>query len=56
MKKIRYSVRYFENDSSYSKTVGFKMRVLPRRQALRVCRRLKRAGVQAIAAPMSVAL
>lgn len=49
-----YSVRIFAGNA-YSKPVGFKMRLLDRRKAMRVCRRLKRAGLTAVAAPVSIA-
>lgn len=51
-----YSVRYFgRKGSCYSSAVGFKGRLIERAKALRIVRRLKAAGIDAIAAPMSVA-
>ena len=55
MKTIKlYNVRFYR-DMEFSKTVGFKGRLLERSQALRVVKRLKRRGVEAFAAPMKVA-
>lgn len=50
-----YDVRYFgAKGSVYSRSVGLKGRLLERHAALRVVRRLKRSGVDAIAAPMLI--
>lgn len=50
-----YSVRYFgRKGSCYSNTVGFKGRLMERTKALRIVRRLKASGVDAIAAPLTV--
>lgn len=52
-----YSVRYFgRKGSCYSTAVGFKGRLLERSKALRIVRRLKASGVDAVAAPMSLSM
>ena len=51
-----YQVRYFgKKGSVYSTGVGFKCRLLDRARALRLVRRLKLSGVDAIASPVRVA-
>lgn len=54
LKKL-YSVRYYANATSYSKAVGFKHRLMPRDNALRIARFLKARGVHAYVHPMMVA-
>lgn len=50
-----YSVRYYGyKGSCFSKVVGFKGRLMERAKALRIVRRLKASGVDAIAAPLTV--
>lgn len=50
-----YSVRYFGwKGSVYSRPVGHKMHLLSRANALRVVRRLKASGIDAIASPMLI--
>ena len=51
-----YSVRFFGHKGScYSKPVGFKQRLIERSKALRIVRRLKAAGVDAVASQVAVA-
>lgn len=51
-----YSVAYFGKKSScYSHPVGFKSRLLERAKALRVVKRLKKCGVDAVANPVQIA-
>lgn len=45
-----YSVAYFgKKGSCYSRPVGFKSRLLERAKALRIVKRLKASGVDAVA-------
>lgn len=54
MKKQKlYDIRFYEGNE-YSRTVGFKGRLIEYNKARRIVARLKRAGVQAIAAPVTV--
>lgn len=56
--KTRYEIRRIEINSatSYgSKSIGFKGKLFPRSQALKIAKRLKKAGVDAYIAPWRVA-
>lgn len=55
MRKM-YEVRYYPNDLGYSRSVGFKERLLPRAKALRVVKFLKKRGIHAFIAPLNVAV
>lgn len=51
-----YQVRHYSDmgpaTHSYSRGVGFKGRLLPRSVAVRIAKRLRRAGVDAVTAPV----
>jgi len=50
----RYSVRFYPTKTSYSKAVGFKHKLIERKKALAVVKRLKKSGVDAFAEPMEI--
>jgi hypothetical protein len=53
--KTLYSVRrYRENEKLSSKPIGYKMRLVSRAQALRICKFMLRRGVDVFAAPLRV--
>jgi hypothetical protein len=49
-----YAVRFYPNGGTFSRHVGYKMRLLDRARAGRAVKRLKRLGVAAFAAPVAV--
>jgi hypothetical protein len=52
--KKLYEVRYYKDAVSYSKHVGFKMKLLPRIRALKIVKFLKNRGIDAFAAPLGL--
>lgn len=50
----RYDLRYYPSPTAYSKRVGFKARLLPYREAVKVVRKLKKMGVDAFYSKMEI--
>lgn len=51
-----YSVRYYRPDQVIGRAIGFKSRLVPRRVAQRIARRLRRCGLDVQIAPLAVRL
>lgn len=50
----RYSVRYYPTKTGYSKVVGFKHKLIERKIACAIVKRLKKSGIEAFAEPMEI--
>ena len=50
----RYEVRYYPTPTAYSKYVGFKAKLLPYRDAVKVVRKLKKMGIDAFYSKMEI--
>ena len=55
-KRTPYSVRYYQPDHAIGTAIGFKCRLVPRRVAQRIARRLRRNGLDVQIAPLAVHL
>lgn len=55
-KRTLYTVRYYRPDHVMGTAIGYKARLVPRRVAQRIARRLRRNGLDVQIAPLAVHL
>lgn len=53
-KQTKYSVRFYPTTTAHSRPVGFKMRLLDAKKAMRVVSRLRKSGVDAVRVPQVI--